>query len=224
MNEHPIPTSPLLTKLVRPLREFFIEPEEYRQRILKQLSQIRSNGGLSCEDLLTLHRLDDVQTWNVSSVLSKIVPHRMELRTQSGVSVVVWGFRSEGNRVVSYVSASGCLLELDSSDAGCVVRSGGRELFNGGNVLADSFEINFGERKLVVVAPRSRPEWNSAWQKVSHVVIQESGKEYCRLILQPFSGSNRVVDYVAPDSIALAEDQLLALISLSVVLNARFVA
>jgi len=214
----------ILATLLRPLREFFIKPEEYRQRIVRELSRARLAGELNCSDLLTLHRLDDVSTWNVSSVLSHIVPHRMEFRTQAGLSLVVWGFRSKGNSVVSYVSAPGHLLELESNDKGCVFRSGGTDLFFGGNVLADSFDLNLGDRKMVILAPRSRTEWNSAWQKPSHIVLQQSGKEFCRLILQPFSGSGRVVDWFARDAPVLTDLQLLALLSLSVALNARFIA
>lgn len=214
----------IITRLLRPWREFFVKPEEYRQRIVQALSQPRSTGKLSCGDLLTLRRLDDVRSWNVSSVLRHIVPHRMELWTQAGHSVVVWGYRNKTNRVVSYVSVSGCLLELASTGEGCVVRSGGKVVILGGNILDDSFELGLGERKMVIVAPRSRPEWNSAWQRPGRILIQESGKEYCGLILQPFSGSNRVVDWFSPDAGVPTEQQLLGLLSLSVVLNARFVA
>ena len=147
----------------------------------------------------------------------------MKLHTQSGVLVLVSGFRSSDEHVSSYISAPGLLLEFEADSTRCVFQSEGNDLVVGGSIFGPEFELNARDRRFLVLAPNRRPEWNSAWQKPSHIVIQESGGEFCRLVLQPFRPNKLVVESHSAEALGLAESHLLSLLSLAVILNARFV-
>ena len=214
----------IFNKLFRPMGKYFMKPDEYRQKIFQELSELHPEGTWTCADLLTLRRMDDPGAWNVTSIHQHLVPHWMKLHTETGVQVMISGFRSSDDHVSSYISAPGLFLEFAADSTRCLFRSEGVEVVAGGSIFASAFDLKVGDRKFLVNSPNWRTDWNSACQKPSHIVVQELGEEICRMILQPVRAIGSVVEYHSTSVANLSEPQLLSLLSFSVILNARFVS
>ncbi len=209
----------LLRDIVETFHDMFTSRETYHKKILKSLPPISADRlSISCSDLLTLHRLESPGSWDVETPGR----HKMELQTASGVSVMIWGCRLSDHQLVSYIACAGCRLEFQQDFDKCIFRLAGKEVAIGTNIFAERFELTLGDKKLAIIPPKSRWEWNSAYQKPSLIKIHESDQEIGRLILQPSTDAVRVVESFPTDAYGLSAPQLLALLSLTVILNSRF--
>lgn len=213
----------LLKKITDSFWDFFTTPEEYQEKILRSIRSDRSGSKIDIAEILTLQRQINVGTWNCSSTLYNIVPHRMELVSKGGLLVTCWGYRSKKNSVRSYISAPGFLLEFAFENGRFNFFSDGVKIISGGDILSDKFQLLIGERQFSVTSPRSRSDWNSVWQKPSYIVIEELEKVVIRLLLQPYAENPKIVDSVNLECEVLGASELLAVASLAVILNARFI-
>lgn len=133
------------------------------------------------------------------------------------------GISVKKNSVRSYISAPGFLLEFAFENGRLNFFSDGVKIISGGDILSDKFQLLIGERQFSVTSPRSRSDWNSVWQKPSYIVIEELEKVVIRLLLQPYAENPKIVDSVNLECEVLGASELLAVASLAVILNARFI-
>ena len=200
---------------------FFIKPIAYDRKILSEIPRCFEESDVSTSDILGVVRLESPSTWNVSSVLVHIIPHKMEMKAGSSKPFVIWGYRSKGKEVKSYTSCPGHFIELVASDGKHSFVEDGRMFASGGDIFAESFEFCTRRgRVLKIVAPTRVCEWNSGWQKPSHIIVMENDIQVARLIMQPFRDDVRAVESF---SLNLEVNETIALVSLAVVLNAKFI-
>ncbi len=191
--------------------------DEYEHVIFKELSGYNFEKICEKQELLSLYAID----WNNSAFYRLFRSIRVDFLTNRGKKVIIWGYQARDLSVKIFIQGSGYNLIYYSNNSHSYFEMDNKVICYCTPLNGKKIEINFNDKSIVLIPPKSFPDWNSLWQSKPIIKIYSTNKA-CEIFMQPYRDNRKILVNGVDFFDEIDNCEILVLLSFSMITNLCF--